>query len=74
MVQSANSGESYKELSAELAVLLSDLEKGEMDVDEAVSAYRRGLAIVKQLETYLRNAENTVMELKESLDATQEEE
>jgi exodeoxyribonuclease VII small subunit len=55
---------SYKELSEELDKVMADLEGGDLDIDEAVKCYERGLAIVQELEAYLNDAENKVTELK----------
>ena len=60
----------YKELSSELDMVMADLEGGELDIDEAVKCYERGLAIVRELETYLKEAENKVTVLKNSTAAT----
>ena len=56
--------QSYKELSNELAALMAELEGGELDIDEAVKCYERGLVIVRELEAHLRHAENKVTQLK----------
>lgn len=74
MAKALSTKRSYKELSAELAELLARLEQGDMDIEEAVQCYERGLEIVKQLEGYLKRAENTVTELKALLDTTDKEE
>jgi exodeoxyribonuclease VII small subunit len=50
----------YRALNSELDDILVSLQSGELDIDEAVKAYERGAIIVKQLETYLKTAENTV--------------
>ncbi|HSH18795.1 MAG TPA: exodeoxyribonuclease VII small subunit [Candidatus Saccharimonadales bacterium] len=55
---------SYTELSEELDQVMADLEGGELDIDQAVKCYERGLAIVRQLEAYLKDAENKVTKLK----------
>lgn len=70
----ASGNKNYKQLSAELAEILSRLETGDLDIEEAVKSYEQGLRIVQQLETYLKNAENTVTELKASLTVAEEEE
>lgn len=54
----------YQTMSAELEVILADLQQGELDVDEAMKKYERGLELVAALETYLENAENKVTKLK----------
>ncbi len=54
----------YQVLSAELDQLMTELQRDDLDVDEALKHYERGLVIVEQLETYLKTAENTVTKLK----------
>lgn len=54
----------YKKLSEELDEVLAKLQSADLDVDEAVAAYERGMAIAKQLETYLKQAENKVTKIK----------
>jgi exodeoxyribonuclease VII small subunit len=63
---------SYKKLSDELDQVMADLERGDLDIDEAVKCYERGLKIVRQLEQYLTEAENKVTELKASVMADPE--
>ena len=50
----------YRKLSDELDTILEQIQSADLDIDEAVKHYERGLAIVKQLETYLKTAENRV--------------
>ncbi len=66
--------QTYTELSGELQQVMAKLEQGELDIDEAVRCYERGLAIVKQLEDYLQTAENKVTELKASVLGQDDEE
>lgn len=54
----------YEELRSELESILADLQGGDLDIDQALVRYGRGLELVRQLEEYLANAENTVRELK----------
>jgi exodeoxyribonuclease VII small subunit len=65
--QQSYEGFSYKELSEELAKVMADLEQGDLDIDDAVGSYERGLRIVKELEAHLKDAENKVVELKASV-------
>lgn len=53
----------YKALQAELDQILDKLQNDELDIDGAVGSYERGMEIVKQLEAYLKDAENTVTKL-----------
>jgi exodeoxyribonuclease VII small subunit len=54
----------YQTLSAELDAIMAELQKDNVDVDDALKHYERGLELVKQLETYLQSAENKITELK----------
>ncbi len=54
----------YVKLSKELDTILSVLQSAELDIDEAVKQYERGMEIVKQLEAYLKTAENRVTKIK----------
>lgn len=59
----------YKTLSSELDDILSKLQASEFDVDESVKLYERGMTIVKELEAYLKKAENTVTKVKADWEA-----
>jgi len=54
----------YQALAGELDDILVELQQSDLDVDEAVKKYERGLTLIKQLEKYLGEAENRVSELK----------
>jgi exodeoxyribonuclease VII small subunit len=61
----------YTELSKELAEVMARLEQGDLDVDQAVQTYDRGLQIVGMLEAHLLEAENIVIKLKAQADASE---
>jgi exodeoxyribonuclease VII small subunit len=61
----------YTGLKNELDELTAKLESGDLDIDEAVGCYERGLAIVSQLQKQLSAAENKVVKLKAKYDADQ---
>lgn len=56
----------YAALQAELDELLSGMQREDVNVDQALEYYARGLEIIQLLEVYLQTAENTVRELKAS--------
>ncbi len=56
----------YAALQSELDTILSDLQRDDSDVDSALKLYARGLEIIKQLESYLKTAENSVRQLQAS--------
>lgn len=59
----------YRKLSSELEKIVDDLQTADLDIDEAVKCYERGLKIVKDLEAYLKTAENKVSKIKASFEA-----
>jgi exodeoxyribonuclease VII small subunit len=56
----------YAALQAELDELLAGMQREDVNVDQALEHYARGLEIIQLLEVYLQTAENTVRELKAS--------
>lgn len=53
----------YRELMQELDLVLVKLQSDDVDVDEALGLYERGVAITKQLEQYLKTAEHKVSKI-----------
>ncbi len=60
----------YKKLSAELDEILASMQSSGVDVDEALKQYERGMEITKQLEDYLKTAENKVTKIKASFESS----
>lgn len=56
----------YKKLSAELEEILERLQSTDLDIDEALEAYEKGMKITKQLEEYLKTAENKIKKINSS--------
>ena len=54
----------YQKVSAELDTVLAALQNPDIHIDEAVSLYERGLALVRQLEAHLKSAENKIAKLR----------
>ena len=54
----------YRQLSLDLEAIILELQREDLDIDEALAGYDKGLAIVEQLEAYLQTAENKIRELK----------
>lgn len=59
----------YHSAQAELEAILEHLQAGDIDVDQAIAQYERGMQLVKELEAYLKTAENKVTQLKAKLQA-----
>lgn len=55
---------SYKQLQAELDDVLEQIQNEELDVEEAIKLYEQGEQLIKELETYLKTAENKIKKLK----------
>lgn len=64
----ATSKTNYQDLSRELDEILAKLQSSELDIDEALKAYERGMVVAKQLEDYLKTAENKITKLKTNWD------
>lgn len=59
----------YRALSKELDEVLTKLQSTDLDVDEAVNVYERGMVIAKELEDYLKKAENKITKVKADWDS-----
>ena len=62
---------SYEKLKNELDSIMVELQRQDLDVDQALTYYQRGLELTRQLETYLKEAENKVTQLKAKFGAVQ---
>lgn len=60
---------SYEQLRTELDDTVAKLQSENLDIDEALVFYARGLELVQQLEAYLKSSENKVRELRKKLDS-----
>lgn len=63
----AKSKPSYQELKAELDEVLTWFESGNANVDEAIAKYEQGMKLVKELEDYLKTAENKIKKIRADL-------
>ena len=68
MAKEKESEQTYQAMKAELDSIMEQLQNEELDVDNALVLYRRGLELVQQLEKYLKTSENTIRELKARFD------
>ncbi len=59
-----DSAVNYHKMSQELDLLLEELQSGDLDIDQAVIKYERGMQILEEMETYLKTAENKVKKIK----------
>jgi exodeoxyribonuclease VII small subunit len=61
----------YAALSTELDTILDHLESPDIDIDEAMKQYERGMDILKQLEAHLKTAENKVEKIQADFGQTE---
>jgi exodeoxyribonuclease VII small subunit len=54
----------YQTLSTALEHVLSELQRPDIQVDEAVKLYEEGLKLAAKLEKHLQQAENKIQKLK----------
>ncbi len=59
----------YKKLQGELDAILVWFESDEVELDQAIAKYERGMEITKELEKYLKTAENKIEIVKKKFDA-----
>jgi len=57
----------YNLIRTELDQALSWFESDNLDVDEAIEKYKKAIELTRELEIYLKNAENTITKLSSSL-------
>jgi exodeoxyribonuclease VII small subunit len=69
MSRMAQAKKDYKVLSAELDDVLAELQSDDLDVDQAVALYERGMKLAKELEAYLTDARNKVSKVKANWEA-----
>lgn len=63
---------SYKEASQELERIIRALESGEMELEQSLESYTRGVALVKSLRERLDAAEQQVKILVKDMDGNDE--
>jgi exodeoxyribonuclease VII small subunit len=56
----------YIDIQAELTDILQWFEKDNLDIDEAIAKYEEAIKLTKQLESYLKQAENKVKKIQAS--------
>lgn len=59
---------SYKEASQELELIISSLEAGDMELEDSLASYTRGVELLKSLRTRLADAEQKVSVLLADVD------
>ena len=59
-----STAKSYSQLQQELDSVTTQLENGDVSIDEALKLYENGLKLVAELEKQLSRAENCIIELK----------
>lgn len=58
----------YKELKSELDEIMQWFESDDVDVDKAIVKYEQGIKLVKELEAYLKTAENSVKKIRATIE------
>lgn len=63
----------FEEIMQELETIATELEKGNLDLDGAVSKFEEGMKLAKQCNTILENAEKRITILLQDGDSIKEE-
>lgn len=56
----ANKPASFESAVAELESIVQEMENGQLPLDQALSAYQRGTTLLRQCQTQLTQAEQTI--------------
>lgn len=68
-----NVGEmTYKEASTELELIIRSLESGDMELEESLESYARGVELLRSLRSRLADAEQKVSVLLKDIDGADE--
>lgn len=54
----------YQQMQSELDKLMASLRQGSGDIDESVIQYQQAMQLIKELEEYLKNAQNKISKIK----------
>ena len=60
----------YKEASTELELIIRNLESGELELEESLESYTRGVELLRSLRTRLEDAEQKVSVLMKDVDGS----
>lgn len=60
--------ETFGEQYARLEIVAQYFESGDIDLDEALVKFEEGIALVKEMKTYLKNVESKVIDLKKEIE------
>ena len=56
----------YQATTTELETIIAKLESGNMEIDQALSAYQDAQKLIAELEHYLKTAENKIKKIKQT--------
>jgi exodeoxyribonuclease VII small subunit len=68
MSKKTEAGPDFEKTLAELEKLVSNLEKGDLSLDESLSGFKRGIELTQQCQAVLDNAQQTVEQLTDNDD------
>lgn len=60
----------YRQLNQELETIVEKLQSEDLDVDQVISQYQRGVAIIDQLQKYLKSAQNNIIKINQKRSKT----
>lgn len=63
MSKTTEAGPDFEKTLAELEKLVSNLEEGDLSLDESLAGFKRGIELTRQCQSVLDNAQQTVEQL-----------
>ncbi|HUC78915.1 MAG TPA: exodeoxyribonuclease VII small subunit [Candidatus Saccharimonadales bacterium] len=58
----------YRDKKDELEKILSELQSPELNLEEAITKYKTGNELIKEIEEYLNKAKNTIIQIRNNKD------
>jgi exodeoxyribonuclease VII small subunit len=69
MVNKVNKEMSYRELKEGLDEAILNLQQDDIGIDDAINLYQKAQELIKQLEAYMKTAENKITKIKTQFDS-----
>ena len=73
MTPKKQSSQSLQQLFEELETIVSQFEKGGIDLDKSLELFERGLVLAEQCKSRLKEIENKVVEIKKKFSLNDDE-
>jgi exodeoxyribonuclease VII small subunit len=63
MAKDTSTTKNYRDMSQKLQEIMDWFESGEIDIDESIKKYEEASSLLKEMEKYLKTAENKIKKI-----------